>query len=111
MTNKKTIGAAGEELAAEILKARGYYILRRNFSCPYGEIDIIAVKDRVLCFVEVKTRSSLQYGEPSEAVDFKKQRHIRNAARYFLSYSKKKYEKIDFQVMEIAVNHIKRLEF
>ncbi len=111
MTNKKTIGAAGEELAAEILKARGYYILRRNFSCPYGEIDIIAVKDMVLCFVEVKTRSSFRYGEPSEAVDFKKQRHIRNAARYFLSYSKKKYEKVDFQVMEIAVNHIKRLEF
>ena len=111
MTDKKKIGSIGEELAAEILKERGYYILRRNFSCPYGEIDIIAVKDRMLCFIEVKTRASSQYGSPGEAVDFRKQRHLRNAARYFLSYSKKKYEKTDFQVIEITANHIKELEF
>lgn len=110
MTYKQKIGSAGEELAAEILKSRGYYILRKNFSCPYGEIDLIAIKDKTLCFVEVKTRSSLRYGEPGEAVDLKKQKHIRNAARYFLAYSKKKYEKIDFQLVEVTVNHIKGLE-
>lgn len=111
MADKKNIGNAGEELAAEVLKAKGYYIIRRNFSCPYGEIDIVAVKDKIISFVEVKTRTSYQYGGPSEAVNFKKQRHIRNAARYFLSYYKREYEKVDFQVIEVTVNHIKGLEF
>lgn len=111
MADKKNIGNAGEELAAEVLKAKGYYIIRRNFSCPYGEIDIVAIKDKIISFVEVKTRTSYQYGSPSEAVNFKKQRHIRNAARYFLSYYKREYEKIDFQVIEVTVNHIKGLEF
>ena len=111
MAANKKIGAAGETLAEEILRAKGYYIICRNYSCPYGEIDIIAIKDKIISFVEVKTRSSKQYGSPGEAVDFKKQRHIRNAARYFLSYYKRDYDKTDFQVMEVVVNHIKGLEF
>ncbi len=109
--NKKKVGQLGEELAAELLKAKGYYIIRSNFSCPYGEIDIVAIKDKVICFVEVKTRTSSQYGSPGEAVDFKKQRHIRNAARYFLSYYKRPYDKVDFQVMEVTLTHIRGLEF
>lgn len=111
MADKKNIGNAGEEFAAEVLKAKGYYIIRRNFSCPYGEIDIVAIKDKVISFIEVKTRTSCQYGSPSEAVNLKKQRHIKNAARYFLSYYKREYENIDFQVIEVTVNHIKGLEF
>lgn len=107
----KTIGTLGEEMAASVLKSRGYYILRRNYTCPYGEIDIIAVKDRVLSFIEVKTRASRVYGRPIEAVDRRKQRHIKNAARYFLSSSKKQYENIDFQVIEITLHQVKGLEF
>ena len=110
-TEKKTLGALGEEMAAEVLKSRGYYILRRNYTCPYGEVDIIAVKDRVLAFIEVKTRASRVYGRPIEAVDKRKQRHIKNAARYFLSSVKKQYDNIEFQVMEITVHQIKGLEF
>ena len=53
----------------------------------------------------------MRYGTPGEAVDIKKQAHIRNAARYFLSYYKRPYDKIDFQVIEVTVNHIKGLEF
>lgn len=111
MADNKKVGLAGETLACEALKAKGYYIISRNYSCPYGEIDIVAIKDKIICFVEVKTRSSQQYGTPGEAVNFRKQRHIRNAARYFLSYYKRDYEKADFQVMEVVVNHIKGLEF
>ena len=58
MGNAKKIGTAGEELAAEILKGKGYYIITRNFSCPYGEVDIIAVRDRIISFIEVKTRTT-----------------------------------------------------
>lgn len=107
----KKIGTLGEEMAAAVLKSRGYYILRRNYTCPYGEIDIIAVKDRVLSFIEVKTRASRVYGRPIEAVDRRKQRHIKNAARYFLSSSKKQYENVDFQVIEITLHQVKGLEF
>lgn len=111
MTEKKKIGALGEEMASEALKGRGYYILARNYTCPYGEIDIIAVKNRQLAFVEVKTRTSFSYGSAAESVDYRKQKHIRNAARYFLAYSKKNYEKIDFQVITISLNQIMGLEF
>ena len=69
MGNAKKIGTAGEELAAEILKGKGYYIITRNFSCPYGEVDIIAVRDRIISFIEVKTRTTEEYGRPAEAVD------------------------------------------
>ena len=111
MADNKKMGKAGEVLAAEALEAKGYYILRRNYTCPYEKIDIIAIKNKVISFIEVKTRTSDAYGSPSEAVDFKKQKHIKNAARYFLSYYKRAYEKTDFQVIEITVNHIKGLEF
>ena len=110
MTYKKKIGAAGEELAAELLKSKGYYIIRRNFSCPYGEVDIIAVKDKAISFIEVKTRTSLLYGSPAEAVDMKKQRHIRNAARYLLSRYNREWDSLNFQVIEISIGHITGLE-
>ena len=110
MNNKKT-GALGEALAEIMLLEKGYRILARNFCCRYGEIDIIAVKNNVPAFIEVKVRSNNRYGEPCEAVDIKKQRRIKNAARYFIAHCGRKYEKFDFQVMEITVNHIEDLEF
>jgi len=111
MTDKKKLGAIGEEIAAESLRAKGYYIIARNYTCPYGEVDIVAVRNKCLSFVEVKTRTSDVYGRPAEAVDYRKQRHIKNAARYFISSSKRKFKSIDFQVIEISVNHIEGLEF
>ena len=111
MTDKNKLGILGEELAAEMLTGKGYYIISRNYTCPYGEVDIVASKKKTLAFIEVKTRTSEIYGCPAEAVDYRKQKHIKNAARYFLTSSKKKYEEIDFQVVEIPINHIKGLEF
>ena len=110
MGNAKKIGTAGEELAAEILKGKGYYIITRNFSCPYGEVDIIAVRDRIISFIEVKTRTTEEYGRPAEAVDIKKQKHLRNAASFFLSRYRRRFVGIEFHVMEIEINHIKGLE-
>ena len=110
MGNAKKIGTAGEELAAEIVKGKGYYIITRNFSCPYGEVDIIAVRDRIISFIEVKTRTTEEYGRPAEAVDIKKQKHLRNAARFFLSRYRRRFDGIEFHVMEIEINHIKGLE-
>ena len=82
--NNKEIGAFGEDAACEYLEDNGYEILERNFSLKTGEIDIIAEKDGCTVFIEVKTRKNNLYGEPSEAVNWKKQKHIRNTALLYL---------------------------
>ena len=82
---KGTKGAWGEECAAAYLRRRGYRILARNYSCRFGEIDLIAEKDGVLLFVEVKLRTNLQYGAPREYVTVKKQEKLRAAALLYLS--------------------------
>ena len=111
MINKCKIGALGEELAVEFLKGRGYCILARNYRCPYGEIDIIATKDRTVAFIEVKTRTSAIFGRPAEAVTLKKRKHIKTAASFFLASNKKRCENAGFQVIEITLEHIEGLEF
>ncbi len=77
-------GDWGEEQAARYLEKLGYEILERNFRCKAGEIDIIALEGGVLCFVEVKTRSSLSFGYPSEAVTRLKRLHLLRAAKFYL---------------------------
>ncbi|MDP6046399.1 MAG: YraN family protein [Phycisphaerae bacterium] len=90
----KSLGQRGELLAARMLKRKGMKILARNYRCPPGEIDIIAL-DRgsrrdsgreTIVFVEVKTRSDDSYNTPESAVDARKRRRIRKAARYYLSH-------------------------
>ena len=78
------LGQSGEELAVRYLMLNGYVILHRNFRCRIGEIDIIASKNDVLTFVEVKTRNSILAGFPAEAVTFAKQQKIRRVAQYYL---------------------------
>ena len=83
--NKRKIGSKYEALAAEYLQKKGYRIVERNFRSPFGEIDIIAEKDGVIVYVEIKYRSSMRYGDPLEAVDFRKQRQICRVANYHYS--------------------------
>lgn len=82
--NKRQIGTKWEQLAKEYLEVNGYYILEMNYRCKIGEIDIIAVQDNVLVFIEVKYRSSNQYGTAIEAVNYRKQNIIRRVADYYL---------------------------
>lgn len=78
--NKRSVGTAHEALAASWLQERGYQILERNFRNRLGEIDLIAEKDSVLVFVEVKYRGTNAFGDPLAAVDGRKQRRICRAA-------------------------------
>lgn len=106
----RALGRIGEEAAAKTLKEKGYMILKSNYRCPWGEIDIVASKDGKLSFIEVKTRSSSRYGRPCEAVDRNKQRHIKNTALYYLKENAAEgiyYPHITFDVIEVTVNHIK----
>lgn len=105
---KKKLGAEGENLAVNYLKKSGYKILKRNYKNPFGEIDVIAEKDGVVAFIEVKTRLSDLFGVPSEAVnEARKRRYISGAKYYFCN------REIDcvvrFDIIEIyrgKLNHI-----
>ena len=80
----KQDGDWGEALAAEYLEARGCRIVEKEWRCRFGEIDLIAEKDGMLLFVEVKLRSNLRYGMPREYVTAKKQEKLRAAALLYL---------------------------
>ncbi|MBI3268512.1 MAG: YraN family protein [Planctomycetes bacterium] len=82
MSNAES-GRQGEELAAAFLVRQGYRIVERNFRCKVGEIDIVAVEGRVVCFVEVKARAGAGFGDPIDAVDRGKQRRLIRAARLY----------------------------
>jgi len=85
-------GARGEKLAQRFLKRRGMKILARNYRCPAGEIDLIALDPasrrefgtETIVFVEVKTRSSDEYADPQSAITAEKKRRLRKAADYYL---------------------------
>ncbi|GAB7140925.1 YraN family protein [Deferribacterales bacterium RsTz2092] len=81
--NKRQVGTAGEQQAAEYLKNKGYEIVRMNARTRYGEIDIVAKQGETYVFVEVKLRSSNRYGKGFEAVIGTKQRRIKNCATMY----------------------------
>ena len=82
--NNRTIGKSYEEKAAKYLEQNGYTIIDVNFNCKIGEIDIIAKDKEYLVFVEVKYRKNLLKGDPSEAINYYKQRTITKVAQYYL---------------------------
>lgn len=83
--SRKALGTLGEEIAARRLEELGYRILERNFRCPIGEADIVALEGDVLVFVEVRARSSAACGTPAESVTPLKRRKMRQVARWYLA--------------------------
>ncbi len=77
---RRSLGQAGEDAAARHLEAQGYRILARNFRRTFAELDIVAQKEGLLVFVEVKARSSARFGAPAEAVTLTKQRRLSKIA-------------------------------
>ena len=86
MDERKKRGDRVEAAVADCLERRGCAIVARQYRCRWGEIDLIArTADGVLCFVEVKTRSSRAIAPPREAVTAAKQRKLRDAASWYLA--------------------------
>ena len=113
---KKDFGNSGEDIAVQYLKSHGHIILKRNFYCKQGEIDIITKDKNEIVFIEVKSRSNTEYGLPSESVTKQKIRHLYKTARYFLYKNKMLNEFVRFDVVEILIksgkfniNHIKQI--
>ena len=84
MKNHLEKGRFGEKIAVDFLKSSGYQILETNYRYRKWEIDIIAIHEAVLVFVEVKARSSTQFGYPESAVDRRKMKMILKAAEGYI---------------------------
>ncbi len=106
MFNRRKFGAVGEEAVALWLEKNDYLILERNFYTRQGEIDIIALKSSALCFVEVKMRTSFEYGRGAEAVDKIKQEHIIACAKEYISKKRPRYATVRFDVAEVFYDKI-----
>lgn len=103
MAKHNDFGQQGEAAAQRYLVEQGYKILDTNWRMGHLEADIIALKDEVIAFVEVKTRSGETFGEPETFVDLKKQRaYIRLANNYVLQ--KNRYEEARFDIISVVIN-------
>lgn len=116
MNRNQEIGKLGEDLAVKYLKNKKYIILERNYRCRQGEMDIIAKDNEKIVFIEVKTRTTIEFGKPAEAVNYIKREHLQNIARYYLYIRKMTKMPVRFDVIEIylwqkeySVNHIKQI--
>lgn len=108
------VGAFGERLAADYLQAQGYRLVLANFKVPVGrnsrdaivtgEIDLIALENETVCFVEVKTRSSDQFASPLAAVDVRKQRQITRTARVYRQIFNLAAVKFRYDVVSIVLD-------
>lgn len=105
--DKKEIGAFGEKIAGAWMKKNGYAIVERNYRCRAGEIDIIACRGGVLVFTEVKTRTGDAFGTPAEAVDRRKQQHMRRAATWYMQAHRIYDTPVRFDVVEVMIDHLK----
>ena len=81
---RQLLGAEGERAAEKFLRRQRYTIVARNYRCPSGEVDLVALDRSTVVFVEVKTRTQAGFGSPLEAVDPRKQRQIQRAAQHYL---------------------------
>lgn len=102
--NNKLTGKIGEDFTENFLIKRGFKIVCRNFKNFLGEIDIIAQKEGLLVFVEVKTRKNMDFGFPVEAIDIKKQNKIKRIAEAFIKERDFKYNEIRFDVMSVILS-------
>jgi putative endonuclease len=98
----KEIGFKGEAITEQFLKKQGYKIIERNFKCSFGEIDLIAYKKKMLSFIEVKTRTSSDFGSPLEAITKSKQQKLLRLANYYI-YKKKIPSSIHCQFDVVAI--------
>lgn len=108
--NKK-IGSKGEEIACNYLKKLGWKILEKNFRySKYAEIDIIAKETNTIVFVEVKTRTTSNFGHPLEAINTKKINNIYKAALSYLQSTQERYENYRIDIISILGNSNPKIE-
>ncbi len=102
MAKHNETGIKGEQIAENFLADKGYRILHRNWCSGKKEIDLVALKDDVLVFIEVKTRNRIDFGYPEEAVGRRKQEFMKIAAEAFMD-ANKEFKKIQFDIVSVLI--------
>ena len=102
MAQHNQTGLTGEAMAAKYLIEKGFVILQQNWRHSHWEVDIIASKDHILHFVEVKTRRTKKFGHPEEAVSKKKIQNLINASEEYL-YQNPEWKRIQFDILAITI--------
>ena len=99
---KDVLGRRGEDLAAAYLQEQGLVVLSRNWRCRHGELDLVATDSRRLVVCEVKTRSGTRFGEPAEAVTWRKAHRIRRVTQAWLAAHQVRWCEIRFDVLAVV---------
>ncbi|MBN1217742.1 MAG: YraN family protein [Anaerolineae bacterium] len=105
MDKRKQTGRRGEDIAAAFLIKRGYRIIDRNWSCPTGELDLVAEDDGTLIFVEVRTRQSTRLGTAEESVTLAKQTRLIELAELYLQAMNPPHSSWRIDVIAIQLGH------
>lgn len=108
--DKKVFGNIGENVAVKFLKDKKYEILEQNYKNKIGEIDIIVKEKNIIIFIEVKSRESIKFGMPREAVTSYKQNKIRTVALSYLKQKRMLDYQCRFDVIEYLNGQITHIE-
>ena len=103
MAAHNELGRWGEDLAAAFLEEKGYAIVERDWKSGHHDLDIVAKDGSTLVIVEVKTRRNRLYGNPEEAIDYKKRRSLLSAINHYTK-SHRIYSNVRFDIISIVGN-------
>jgi len=102
--SRKNLGKFGERVAAQYLSNKGYRILENNYTCPLGELDLIAEKGNRLIFIEVRTRRGSSFGRAEETIGREKQKRVRRLAQYYLAAAGCEERAVQFDIVAVQVH-------
>lgn len=108
--SKKHLGWLGEQLAVEYLRAHGYTVIDRNHKERFGELDIIAIKNGILIIVEVKSRSSAEFGEAVEAITPQKIQALTKSAQYYKLTHSGLPDELRIDVIAITFDQLEKMQ-
>jgi len=104
MDARRTLGATGESLAADLYRKLGFTLLDRNWRCSSGELDIVVASGDLVVFCEVKTRRSDFFGTPAEAVGYHKQARLRRLAAAWMAANHPGKVNVRFDVVSVLLD-------
>ncbi|HEY7307410.1 MAG TPA: YraN family protein [Bryobacteraceae bacterium] len=106
MTEDAALGRRGEDLAHRYLQRKGFTVVARNYKPGAdSEIDIVARQGDLVVFVEVKSRTSAEFGSPDRAIDQEKQKHIVRAARAYVNRAALEWNQVRFDTISVLFTH------
>ena len=105
-SHNKKLGEIGEGIARDYLEDRGYQIVEQNFQNRWGEIDLICQKDKIMVFVEVKTRVGERFGTPEDAINSEKKKRLLKNANAYMVFKKQRVDSYRIDGICIVLNEI-----